>query len=178
MTATFRLLYVFVVIEHHSRRLIHCNVTAHPSAAWTLQQLREAIGLEEQYEYLLHDRDSIFANHLDESIERLGVEVLSSPPRSPQANAVCERVIGTIRRECLDWMIPASEHHLRRLLKSWVRHYNGGRPHMSLGPGSPASLAITTVPAPSSRHRRGTPYVVRANPILGGLHHEYTLAIA
>jgi len=71
VTATFRLLYVFVVIEHHSRRLIHCNVTAHPNAAWTLQQLREAAGLEERYEYLLHDRDSIFAKHLDESIERL-----------------------------------------------------------------------------------------------------------
>jgi hypothetical protein len=85
VTATFRLLYVFVVIEHHSRRLIHCNVTAHPSAAWTLQQLREAVGLEERYEYLLHDRDMIFAKHLDESIGRLGVTVLKSPPRSPMA---------------------------------------------------------------------------------------------
>jgi hypothetical protein len=111
VTATFRLLYVFVVVEHHSRRLIHCNVTAHPNAAWTLQQLREAVGLEERYEYLLHDRDSIFAKHLDESIKRLGVKVLKSPPRSP--NAVCERVIGTIRRECLDWLIPLSESHLR-----------------------------------------------------------------
>jgi transposase InsO family protein len=117
VTATFRLLYVFVVIEHHSRRLIHCNVTAHPNAAWTLQQLREAVGLEGRYEYLLHDRDSIFAKHLDESIERLGVKVLRSPPRSPVANAVCERVIGTIRRECLDWLIPLSESHLRRILK-------------------------------------------------------------
>jgi hypothetical protein len=87
---------VFVVIEHHSRRLIHCNVTAHPSAAWTLQQLREAVGFEERYEYLLHDRDSIFAKHLDESIERLGVKVLKSPPRSPIANSVGERVIGTL----------------------------------------------------------------------------------
>jgi putative transposase len=90
-TATFRLLYVFVVIEHRSRRLIHCNVTAHPTAAWTLQQLREAVGLEERYEYLIHDRDSIFAKHLDESIGRLGLKVLKSPPRSPRANAICER---------------------------------------------------------------------------------------
>src|ERR1700683_5031429 len=73
VTATFRLLYVFVVIEHRSRRLIHCNVTAHPTAAWTLQQLRETVGLEARYEYLLHDRDSIFASHLDESIAKLGV---------------------------------------------------------------------------------------------------------
>jgi len=175
VTATFRLLYVFIVTEHHSRRLIHCNVTAHPSSAWTLQQLREAVGFEERYEYLLHDRDSIFAKHIDESIERLGVKVLKSPPRSPMANAVCERVIGTIRRACLDWLIPRSEHHLRRTLKSWIRHYNGGRPHMSLGPGIPDSPAITKVPAPSSRHRRGESYAVRATSILGGLHHEYSL---
>jgi putative transposase len=77
VTATFRLLYVFVVIEHRSRRLIHCNVTAHPNASWTLQQLREAFGLQERYEYLLHDRDSIFATHLDESITKLGVKVLN-----------------------------------------------------------------------------------------------------
>jgi putative transposase len=75
VTATFRLLYVFVVIEHCTRRLILCNVTAHPTAAWTLQRLREAVGLQDRYEYLLHDRDSILANHLDESIERLGVKV-------------------------------------------------------------------------------------------------------
>jgi hypothetical protein len=83
VTATFRLLYVFVVIEHRSRRLIHCNVTCYPNSAWTLQQLREAIGFEGRYEYLLHDRDNIFAKHLDESIGRLGITVLKSPPRSP-----------------------------------------------------------------------------------------------
>ena len=132
------------------------------------------VGFEERYEYLLHDRDSIFAKHLDESIERLGVKVLKSPPRSPTANAVCERVIGTIRRECMDWLIPLSEHHLR-ILKSWIRHYNEGRLHMSLGPGIPDSLATAQVPAPSSRHRRGESYAVRAISILGGLHHEYSL---
>ncbi len=177
VTATFRLLYVFVVIEHHSRRLIHCNVTAHPSASWTLQQLRQAIGFEERCECLLHDRDSIFAKHLDESIGRLGVKVLKSPPRSPKANAICERVIGTIRRECLDWLIPLSEGHLRCILKSWITHYNTGRPHMVLGPGVPdpprTKLYYTN---PNSRHRRRESYAVRANPILGGLHHEYFLA--
>ena len=112
----------------------------------SLQQLREAIGFDDQYEYLLHDRDRIFANHLDESIERIGVKVLRSRPRSPKSNAVCERVIGTIRRECLDRVIPVSEHHLRRMLKSWVRHYNGGRPHMSLALEFPMRL--------QSRHSR------------------------
>jgi putative transposase len=177
VTATFRLLYVFVVIEHRSRRLIHCNVTAHPTAGWTLQQLRETVGLAGRHEYLLHDRDSIFATHLDESIAHLGVTVLKSPPRSPKVNAICERVIGTIRRECLDWLIPLSESHLRSILKSWIPHYNGARPHMALGPGVP-NPPLTNVdhPPAKSRHRRGETFVVHANAILGGLHHEYVLA--
>jgi putative transposase len=179
VTATFRLLYVFVVIEHRSRRLVHYNVTAHPNSAWTLQQLREAIGFEDRYEYLLHDRDSIFAEHLDESIARLAVRVVKSPPRCPMANAICERVIGTIRRECLDWLIPLSESHLRLILKSWVSHYNTGRPHMALGPGVPdPPLANRDSQQPKSRHRRKESYAVHAIPILGGLHHEYFLAPA
>ena len=114
VTSTFRVLYVFIVIDHHSRRLIHYNVTAHPSAQWTRQQLREAIGYERRCEYLIHDRDSIFSADLDESIRRLGLRVLKSPPRSPTANSICERVIGTIRREFLDWLIPLSEAHSGR----------------------------------------------------------------
>jgi putative transposase len=124
VTSTFRVLYVLVTIEHHSRRLIHFNVTAHPTAQWTRQQLREAVGYKERYEYLLHDRDAIFSAELDESIRRLGLQVLKSPPRSPKANSICERVIGTIRRECLDWLIPLSETHLRQTLKWWVAHYD------------------------------------------------------
>jgi len=85
VTATFRLLYVFIVIEHRRRRLVHCNVTAHPTATWTLQQLREAVGFEERYQYLLHDCDRIFAKHLDDLVTRLGVTVLKSPPQCPKA---------------------------------------------------------------------------------------------
>jgi putative transposase len=133
VTATFRLFYVFVVIEHGSRRLVSVGVTVHPSADWTLQQLREVVGFHDTHRYLIHDRDSIFAKHLDDSIKALGLSVLKSPPRSLKANAICERVIGTIRRECLDWLIPMSEAHLRAILKVWVEHYNGGRPHSSLG---------------------------------------------
>ena len=121
VTARFRLLYVFVVIEHDSRRLVHLNVTAHPTGGLdALQQLREAVGYQGLYKFLLHDRDSIFASHLDESIRKLGVQVLKSPPRCPKGNAICERVIGTIRRECLDWLIPLSESHLRSILKAWT----------------------------------------------------------
>jgi hypothetical protein len=107
---------------HGSRRLLHFNVTAHSTAAWTLQQLRDAIGFEDGYLYLIHDRDSIFATSLDESIKQLGLAVLKSPPRSPMANSICERLIGTSRRECLDWLIPISETHLRWMLKEWGSH--------------------------------------------------------
>ena len=176
ITATFRLLYVFVVIEHGSRRLVRVNVTAHPSAAWTLQQLRDVVGVGHAHRYLIHDRDSIFARHLDESIRALGLSVLKSPPHCPKANAICERVIGTIRRECLDWLIPMSEGHLRSILKSWVEHYNRGRPHATLGPGVPDPPDIlTAVRKLESRHRLGEG-VVLAKSVLGGLHHEYSMA--
>ena len=117
VTATFRLLYVFGIIEHGSRRLLRVDVTAHPSAERTLQQWREIVGFDDTHRYLIHDRDSIFAKQLDESIKALGLNLLKSRPRSPQANAICERAIGTIRRECLDWLIPISESHLRAILK-------------------------------------------------------------
>ena len=179
VTATFRLLYVFVLIEHGSRRLVHFNMTQHPTAAWTLQQLREVIGCGDGYRYLLHDRDSIFARHLDESIRALGLSVLKSPPHCPKANAICERVIGTIRRECLDWLIPMSEGHLRSILKSWVEHYNRGRPHSSLGPGVPdPPQELAVIRKSESRHRLAAGALVLAKSVLGGLHHEYLLATA
>jgi len=113
ITATFRQIYVFVVMHHSFRRLLHFNLTSNPTAEWTLQQLRQTFGTDEAFHYLLHDRDSIFSEGLDRSIAAFGVRVLKSPPRSPNANAACERLIGTIRRECLDWLIPISENHLR-----------------------------------------------------------------
>jgi putative transposase len=180
VTATFRMLYVFVVIEHGSRRLKRVAVTAHPSADWTLQQLREVVGEDSSHQYLLHDRDSIFAKHVDESIKALGLSVLKSPPRSPKANSICERVIGTIRRECLDWLIPMTEAHLREILKIWVAHYNGGRPHSSLGPGlpGPPNTAVATATPSHFRHGLGEGVAVRSKSVLGGLHHEYYLVPA
>ena len=173
------MLYVFVVIEHGTRWLAHVNVTANPSADWTLQQLRTVVGEEGAYQYLIHDRDKIFARHLDESIWALGMEVLRSPVASPKANSICERVIGTIRRECLDWMIPLSEAHLRSILKSWVKHYNRGRPHSKFGPGVPdPPLGAVVVPKSESRHRLAAGALVIANSVLGGLHHEYSLPAA
>jgi hypothetical protein len=126
LTATFRLLYVFVVIDHGGRRLVRVAVTAHSSAAWTPQQLREVVGFDHARQYLIHERDSIFARSLDDSIRNLGLTVVKPPPHSPKANAICERVIGTIRRKCLNWLIPLliplSESHLRSILRSWVGH--------------------------------------------------------
>ena len=178
VTSTFRLVYVFVVIDHGSRRLLHINVTTHPTATWTLQQLREAIGFC-THQFLLHDRDSIFARHLDESIERFSLQILKSPPHSPKANALCERLIGTIRRECLDWLIPLSEPHLRAILRSRSDHYNRGRPYMSLALGvpDPPRNSATTSDA-GSRHCIDAAYSVVVRPVLGGLHHEYSLQSA
>ncbi|WP_414717576.1 integrase core domain-containing protein [Steroidobacter sp.] len=104
--------------------------------------------------------------------------MLKSPPRSPKANSICERVIGTIRRECLDWLIPLSETHLRQALRSWVAHYNRGRPHSALGPGVPDPPAGLSVPLSKSRHRLDDFRSVHAKAALGGLHHEYSLARA
>ena len=111
VTATFKCLYVFVVVELGTRKLLHMNVTDHPTAVWTLQQLREAIPSDHSYAYLLHDRDNIFSTDLDRSIKRLGLQILKSPYRSLRENAICERVIGSLRRECLDFLIPFTQSH-------------------------------------------------------------------
>jgi len=176
VTATLRLLYVFVVMEHATRRILHCNVTAHPTAPWTLQQLREAIPADHAPRFLLYDRDSIFSQQLDESIQNLRLRVLKTLPQCPQATALCERLIGTLRRECVDFFIPLSECHLRRLLKAWVPHYNASRPHMALGPGIPQPLSSLPVPLQAHRHRLPKHLSVVSYQILSGLHHTYELA--
>lgn len=175
VTAAFRILYVFVVMEVGSRRIVHVNVTTNPTAEWTLQQLREALPWDPPYRFLLHDRDSIYSSRLDESIEALGVRVLRTPVRAPKANARCERLIGTLRRECLDHLIPFGENHLRRLLQRWKRYYNRARPHSSLGTGFPeATEALPVAPQPH-RHRLPEASRVVAHPVLGGICHDYRL---
>ena len=175
VTATFRLLFVFVVMEHATRRILHINATAHPTAPWTLHQLRDAIPADHTYRFIIHDRDSIFSRDLDQHVRHLGLRVLKIPPQSPQANALCERLLGTLRRECLDFMIPLTEHHLRRVLQQWVQYYNAGRPHMSLGPGIPQPPPHLPVPRQARRHRLPEHLQVVVRPILSGLHHDYGL---
>jgi transposase InsO family protein len=174
VTARFQLLYILVVMEIGSRRIIHCNVTALPSALWTMQQLREAIPSDHQYRFLVHDRDSIFSAALDRQAAALGVRILRTPVCAPKANAYCERLVGTIRRECLDYLIPLNERHLRNLLREWASHYNQARPHSALGPGIPdggSSFFDTT----GSRHALPHGVHVSKTAVLGGLHHEYRL---
>lgn len=161
-------------MELGQRRILHVNVTDHPSAEWTLQQLREALPDDHPFRFLIHDRDSIFSLELDKAVAAMGVRILRTPLRSPQANARCERVVGTIRRECLDFLIPLGQRHLKQILNRWVLHYNHGRVHMSLGPGIPAPLHPSP---PDSEHRHRLPpgHRVRRKAVLGGLHHEYWL---
>jgi len=116
----------------------------------------------------------IYAKRLDDSVRAMGLVVLRSGFASPKANGICERVIGTIR---LDWMIPMSEAHLRSILKAWVTHYNRGRPHSALGPGVPGPpQGSAQVPKCESRHRLAAGTLVLARSVLGGLHHEYSIA--
>jgi putative transposase len=171
VTARFQSLYIFVVMEIGSRRVIHCNVTSFPTAQWTIQQLREAIPSDHEYRFLIHDRHATFSSELDATVAAFGLEVVKTPIRTPQANACCERLVGTIRRECLDFMIPLNERHLRRIVREWVSHYNRGRPHSRLGPGIPDLGAAP--PPRKHRHYFEETERVTSTPVLGGLHHEY-----
>ena len=178
VTANFRLLYAFVLIDHGSTRLIHANVTTNPTADWARQQIRETIPLDHTYRFLLHDRDCIFSTTLDNTITNLAIKPLKTPRQSPKANAICERVIGTIRRECLDYVIPLSERHLRRILTHWVAHYHQSRQHSAIGPDIPLRFAEADVKvAHLPRNIKPTDQII-ATPILGGLHHDYQIMAA
>jgi putative transposase len=171
VTATFRLVYVLVIMEIGTRRILHFNVTDHPTAAWTLQQFRECVIGDEGYRFIIHDRDSIYSGELDRSLQTLGLRPLKTPYRSPQANAFCERLIGSARREC---RIPLNENHVRVILKEWTAHYNRSRPHSSLGPGIPDS-DVAKLEIQAKRHCIPKEHCIVVTPILGGLHHDYQL---
>ncbi len=175
ITAGFRVLYVFVVMAVGSRRILHCNVTTHATADWPLQQFREAIPSDHGYRFLIHERDSIFSSEVDENLKAFGLRVRRTPVQAPKANAYCERLVGTIRRECLDYVIPLSEKHLRTILREWVAHYNRGRPHSSLGPGIPDFRRRPLVRPRIHRHELPADCRIRIKGVLGGLHHEYWL---
>jgi len=174
VTASFRVLYVFLIMEVGTRRIAHVNVAAHPTAGWALQQFREVITGERPCRFLLHDRDRIYSSEIDSALKTMGLGILKTPFRAPQANAFCERLVGSIRRECLDFLIPLNERHLRGIVKEWAAHYNKGRPHSSLGPGIPEPSGGVPV-SEISGHRIPSGRRVVGSPVLSGLHHEYRL---
>jgi putative transposase len=162
-TIRFQVLYVFLVLAHDRRRILHFNVTACPTAEWTGQQLREAFPFEQVPRYLLRDRDAIFGEEFRRQVTDMGIHEVLSAPRAPWQRAYVERVIGSIRRECLDHVIVFQESSLRRILDSYFEYYHRSRTHLSLGKDSPEPRPIQ--PAEMGR--------VVAVPQLGGLHHRY-----
>jgi putative transposase len=162
-TIRFQVLYVFLVLAHDRRRILHFNVTAHPTAEWTGQQLREAFPFDQLPRYLLRDRDAIFGDDFREQVRDMGIREVLSSPRSPWQRAYVERVIGSIRRECLDHVIVFHESSLRRTLNSYFDYYHRSRTHLSLGKDSPEPRAIQ-LPEMGS---------VVAVPQVSGLHHRY-----
>ena len=164
-TLTFKTLHVFFFVSHFRRRLVHLNVTGHPTAEWVWRQLIEATPWGKQPKHLIRDRDCSYGGGFNARAARLGIEAILTPVQAPRANAVAERVVGTLRRECLDHMIIVNERHLRRVLREYLDHYNRGRPHRSLNLETPTGPPARAGPPESGR--------IVARPVLGGLHHEY-----
>ncbi len=162
-TAGFRILYVFIVLSHDRRHIVHFNVTAHPTAQWTAQQLFEAFPFETAPRYLLRDRDAIYGDMVQRRIKSLGIEEVVTAPRSPWQNPFCERVIGSIRRDCLDHVIVLNERHLRRIPREYFSYYHTCRTHLSLNKDPPESR---TVEPPEMGN-------IVALPQVGGLQHRY-----
>ncbi|MCP4203558.1 MAG: transposase family protein [bacterium] len=165
-TASFRLLYCFIVLRHDRRRVIQFNATAHPTARWTAQQVIEAFPYDEAPRFLIRDRDAIYGHDFRERVKHMGIEEVVISYRSPWQNPYCERVIGSIRRECLDHLIVLNEAHLLRILASYFEYYHRSRPHLSLKRNAP-------VPRRVEHPSEGK---VIAIPQVGGLHHRYTRA--
>jgi putative transposase len=162
-TIRFQVLYVFLVLAHDRRRILHFNVTTHPTAEWTGQQLREAFPFDQLPRYLLRDRDAIFGNAFRGQVRDMGIHEVLSAPRSPWQRAYVERVIGSIRRECLDHVIVLHETSLRRILGSYFDYYHRSRTHLSLSKDSPEPRFIQPPEMGS---------VVAVSQV-GGLHHRY-----
>ena len=159
-TATYRLLFVLILLAHDRRRIVHVAVTAHPTATWTAQQLRDAFPWDQAPRFFLHDRDHAFANV---TATAMGMREVLTAPRSPWQNAYVERFIGSVRRECLDHVIVVSADGLRRVLRAYIQYYEQSRTHLSLSKDAPIPRAIA---APDDGH-----LVVIAQ--VGGLHHRY-----
>jgi putative transposase len=163
-TVMFKVLFVFVVLAHNRRRVVHCNVTNAPTAQWTAQQLVDAFPWDTAPRYLLRDRDAVYGVVFSSRAQSMGIREVKTAPRSPWQNPYVERLIGTLRRECLDHIVVLNENHLRQLLRDYLTYYHRCRTHLSLEKDSPESR-------PVERLDQGR---IVETPMVGGLHHRYT----
>ncbi len=162
-------MYVFFVIHHGTRELVHARVTAHPTSEWLAQQMVEACGiLREPPRYLIHDRDGCFGASFNRRVGSLDISQIRTPVKAPKANAIAERWVRTVHNECLDHRLILSHQHLQRLLAEFITYYNRWRPLRSLGQIAPCPH-IKESPVGSGKH-------LIAKPVLGGLHHVYQWA--
>jgi len=162
-SASFRLLYVMIILTHDRRKIMRTAVTEHPTADWLSRQVTEVFPWDTAPHYLLRDRDAAYGSEFRSRVEAMGITEVITAPRSPWQNAYVERVIGSIRRECLDHIVIFNESHLRRVLSSYVDYYQRTRTHLSLDKDCPASRPI---------QRRSVGRVVAIQKV-GGLHHCY-----
>ncbi|MCC7376771.1 MAG: transposase [Verrucomicrobiales bacterium] len=162
-TATFRLLYVLRIVRHERRMVVHWNITESPTTAWTAQQVVEAFPFDSAPSYLGRDRDSIYGGNFVKRVNELGIQEKVISPRSPWQNPIAKRLIGSIRRECLDRVILINERHLRRLMVEYFDYYHRSRTHRSLGQDAPMEREIDLP-------EQGR---VVEFPMVGGLHHQY-----
>ena len=160
-TLSFRLLYGLLILRHDRRKMMWLGVTAHPTAEWIARQFTEACGWEQPPTYLIRDLDGAYGDIFKRHLRAMGNRDKPTAPRSPWQNGYCERLIGSIRRECLDHVVVIGERHLRQILLSYMDYYNGARTHLALGKDAPIPRAIQPAGA------------IRCTPILGGLHHQY-----
>ncbi len=174
-TVLLRRIYALIVIEHGTRRARLAGMTAHPDGAWATQAARNFLmdlgQRATSVKFLIRDRAGQFTRSFDAVFTAEGIRILASPPQAPRANAICERIIGTLRGELLDRVLIINEHHLRRALTEYLRHYNAARPHRSLGQLS-AAQAGTSPPEPVNLAE----FRIRRKQVLGGLTHEYYIA--
>jgi putative transposase len=162
-TVTHRVLFVLLILAHERRRIVHFSITEHPTAQWTAQQVVDAFPWDEAPRYLLRDRDRVYGAAFQQRVQHMDIEGVLTAPRSPWQNPYVERLIGSIRRECLDHVIVLSEHHLRRILTGYFAYYHTWRTHLALEMDSPERR-------PVQPPERGRVLVV---PEVGGLHHHY-----
>jgi len=165
-TVTMRVLFVFVVLEHRRRQVLHFNVTEHPTAAWTSQQIVEAFADRDARQYLIRDRDSIYSDDVSVRISSMGIEEVLTAPRSPWQNPYVERLIGSVRRDCLNHFVIFNARHLKRALASYFGYYHRSRTHLGLDKQCPFPRQV------SSTGR------IIAIPQVGGLHHRYVRVAA